>query len=58
MGSKVMKVHVKSLKNAPEQHDNGSETTENASITYEHALISINLFYYINCSSFCDEDKR
>ena len=32
--SKVMKVLVKSLKNAPEQHDYGSKTTENASIKY------------------------
>ena len=55
MGSKVMKVRVKSLKNAPEQHDYGSKITENASIKYEHALISFNLFYYIHCSSFCDE---
>ena len=58
MRSEVMKVLVKSLKNAPEQHDYGSKTTENASIKYQHALLSFNLFYYINCSSFCDEGKR
>ena len=52
-----MKVLVKSFKNAPEQHDYGSKITENASIKYEHALISLNLFYNINCSFFCDEGK-
>ena len=58
LGSKVMKVRVKSLKNAPEQHVYGSKTTENACIKCEHALISLNLYYYIHCSSFCDEGKR
>ena len=53
-----MKVLVEVFKNAPEQHDYDSKITENASIKYEHALITFNLFYYIHCSSFCDEGKR
>ena len=43
-----MKVLVKSLKNAPEQHGYDSKTTENASIKYEHAMITFNVFYYIH----------
>ena len=53
-----MKVRVKSWKNAPEQHDYDSKTTENACIKCERALISLNLYYYINCSSFCDEGEH
>ena len=47
-----MKVLVKSLKNAPEQHDSGRQTTENASIKYEHALISFNLFIILIAAHF------
>ena len=47
-GSKVMKVLVKSWKNATEQHDQGSKTNENACIKYEFAFVCWNLYYIIS----------
>ena len=55
MHSKVMMVLVKSWKNATLQHDYGSKTNENARIKFENALISMNIYYHIHYSSFCDE---
>ena len=58
MRSKVMKILVKSWKNATEQHDKGNKTNKNAGIKLERALNSLNVYYFIHYSSFCDEDEH
>ncbi len=56
-GSKVMKVLVKSWKNATEPHDQGSKTNENACIKFEFTFDCLNLYYMIHYTSVCDENE-
>ncbi len=58
MHSKVMKVLVKSLKNVAERHDKVVKTSLNACIKFKRALATLNLDYFINYSSFCDEREH
>ncbi len=57
MRSKVMKVLVKSCKNATEPHGWAINPIKNAGILLECILNSWNLNYLIQYSSLCDEDK-
>ena len=56
MHTKITIFLVKSCKNATEQHYQGNKTNKNDGTELERALNSLNLNYFINYSSFRDED--
>ena len=56
-GSKVMKVLVKSWKNANKQHDHGSKTIENACLKFEFAFVCLNPYYIVHYTSVCCENE-
>ena len=58
MRSNVMTVFVKSWKNATELHYQDNKTDKNYDTELERAFNSLNLDYFIHCSSFCDEGEH
>ena len=53
-----MTVFVKSSKNATEQHYKDNKTDTNYGTELERTFNTLNLDYFINYSSFCDEDEH
>ena len=47
MHSKAIRVFVKKMKNATEQHDFGNKTNQNACIKFKCALNFLNIDYFI-----------
>ena len=58
MYSKVMKVLVKSLKTATEQHYKTNKTNKNAYIKFVSSLNLLNLDNFVHCNSLCDGDEH
>ena len=56
-GLNVMKVPVKSWKNANKQHDQGSKTIENAYLKFQFTFVCLNVYYIIHYTSVCGENE-